>query len=263
METKTQFQGHEVRQFLDYGRITGDVAQAIQKSLLEARAEGSDVTLAKAGFALEGKFGINAQGQLWGSTPDIQMALWHYVPTKDFGFLPATPQQLARIYNRNLDFFKNQFLFDVQMIRNPHAAESNGDWADNLSLQLARAKFKPESYLAIPYSAVKPVIHAKENGHLGKQPVAGYELVKDAGDLIKVLPWNADATKQNRFSGFDEALGVPSFGEGEHTFYGLTNKTFSVLSVYGDLSANGHRYFDGSYGSARVVGWKTGEASSP
>ena len=258
-----QFQGHEVRQFLDYGQITGDTANAIQKSLLEARAEGSDVTLAKAGFALEGKFGINAQGQLWGSTPDIQMALWHYVPTKDFGFLPATPQQLARIYNKNPDFFKNQFGFDVQMIRNGAATESNGFWADNLSLQLARAKFKPESYLAIPYSAVKPVIHAKENGHLGKQPVAGYELVKDAGDLIKVLPWNADATKQNRFSGFDEALGVPSFGEGEHTFYGLTNKTFSVLSVYGDLSANGHRYFDGSYGSARVVGWKTGEASSP
>lgn len=260
--TKTQFQGHEVRQVMPYGQITGDAAEAVAKSLLEAKAEGSDVTLAKAGFALEGKFGINTEGQLWGSTPDMLMTLWHYVPTKDFGFLPATPQQLAKIYNENPDFFRNQFWFDIQMIRNPHATESNGDWAGNLSLQLAKAKFKPESYLAIPYQAVKPVIHAKDNGHLGKHPVAVYELVKDAGDLIKVLNWNEDAIKKGKFSRFDETLGVPILGSGEHIFYGLTNKTFSALFVCSVLDAGGG-VFDDSDEGARVVGWKTGEASSP
>jgi len=262
MTNKPQFKGAEEVINYDYGKITGDVADEIQKSLLEAKVAGTDISLADAGFAIRGKSGVDS-GVLWGSTPDIVMALWHYVPTKDFGFLPATPQQWAKIFNTNPQFIKGKLLGDIQMIRNGFATESNGVWADTLNRELANLGYDKESVLAVSYQAVKPVFINVANGHLSQQKLAGYTLTEKAKELIKVIDWKEKCLKGFCYNKFDEERGVPvPDSGGSYKFYGLTSKTFSALFVSGDLGAGGYRVFDDSGEGPRVVGWRTGEASS-
>lgn len=259
MTNNPQFNGTEkiVTINFPYGVLTGDVAIKVRDSLLEAKVEGSDLTLADAGFALRGKFGIRESRELWGSNPDMLMTLWHYVPTKDFGFLPATPQQIAKIYNENPEFIKGNMWLDSQMIRNGFTKKSNGVWADMLNEEIRQLGFGDDQVLAIPYSVVKPVIIS--NGHLPK--LTGYTLIEGAKNLIRNTDWNKEQVKGFKYEKFDENLGIPLINSGgNRTFHGLSNNIFSALGVDDYLNANGNWGFGNSSDSAQVVGWRTDEA---
>lgn len=262
---KPRFKGVEIvqRKELPYGLVRGEVAEAVANDYQRVLKERG---LVDTKFALKNAMRVvKADGESFLSytTPEAMMVLANLVPTKDYDFTLATPQQIAHVYNTNPDFILNKFWAEVQLVRNPHAdlskKENRIPWMMYLNEQLNEVVDIPNEFIAVPYSAVVPVI--LNNGHLGS--VLGHELTENAKGLAKVIKWTKEQANGFKFNRFDENTGVPEPSkDGIRSFVGLTDKLFSALYVDRYLVAVGYRSFGYTDGDSRVVGWNIGEADT-
>lgn len=255
-----------------YGLIEGDLARTVLSDFEKVREEkfpGLD--------SLKGILSVKETEQspecvLAGSNfPVLSVLNSHDFPLEEcYGFRPGNPQQLARMYNDEVErvingtkpFIKDNFWYDVQLIRNPAGRNLElKPWEHLLDEGLSAIAGRDE-ILAVPYSVIKISSMTSDNGLFGKTNSYAVIPAPGAEKLVKVVKWTTEQSKGFKFGRFNEETGVPEINSPSdkfsRQFCGLQQKLFSRLCVNGDLNASCGVYLAYSDEFARVVGFSTG-----
>lgn len=271
---KIQFNGYkEVRETHNpYGLIEGDLARTVLSDFEKVREEKFPGLDSLKGILSVKETEQSPEGVLAGSNfPVLSVLNSHDFPLEEcYGFRPGNPQQLARMYNHEVErvingtkpFIKDNFLYDVQLIRNPAGRNSElKPWEHLLDEGLSAIAGRDE-ILAVPYSVIKISSMTSDNGLLGQTNSYAFILAPDAEKSIEVVKWTTEQTKGFKFGRFNEETGVPEINSSSdkfsRQFYELPQKLFSRLSVDRYLLAYCDVNLAGSCEDARVVGFSTG-----
>lgn len=270
---KIQFNGYkEAREIHNpYGLIEGDLARTVLSDFERVREEKFPGLDSLKGILSVRETEQSPEGVLAGSNfPVLSVLNNPDFPLESYGFRPGNPQQLARMYNDEVErvingtkpFIKDRFWYDVQLIRNPVGRNLELKPWENLLDEGLSAIAGRDEILAVPYSVIKISSMTSDNGLFGKTNSYAVILAPEAEKLVKVVKWTTEQSKGFKFGRFNEETGVPEINSSSdkfsRQFYGLSQKLFSRLYVYRSLDAYCLGNLAISDENTRVVGFSTG-----